>query len=147
LCLITHYAMDTCEEVEVGQYTRYPLASRLGASWWESRRCVVRKNLLPCRESSPALATHIPSLYRLTCLRSLLSTLKIKLSLSLTKHNAIKTYGEMDLKIHVFMSSALVEVEWSGLRPYPFTPPPGRKSPRYQLDKSLGGSQAVFLIR
>jgi hypothetical protein len=41
---------------------------------------------------------------------------KVKLSLYLTKHYAMKTYGGVDVQIHVFLTSALVGGEWSASR-------------------------------
>jgi hypothetical protein len=34
----------------------------------------------------------------------------------------VKTYGEVDVQIHVFLTSALVRGEWSASRPGRFTP-------------------------
>jgi hypothetical protein len=39
-----------------------------------------------------------------------------------TKHYAVKTYGGVDVQIHVFLTSALIGGEWSTSRPGPFTP-------------------------
>jgi hypothetical protein len=49
----------------------------------------------------------------------------VKLSLCLTKHYTINTYGGVDVQIHVFL--ALVEGERSALRPDAL--PPGRRDP------------------
>jgi hypothetical protein len=38
------------------------------------------------------------------------------------KHYAIKSYGGVDVQIHIFLTSALVGGEWSASRPYRFTP-------------------------
>jgi hypothetical protein len=38
------------------------------------------------------------------------------------KHCDMKTYGEVDVYIHVFSTSALVGGEWSASRLYRFTP-------------------------
>jgi hypothetical protein len=43
------------------------------------------------------------------------------LSLCLIKHYAMKAYGEMDVWIHIFLTSALVGGEWSPSRPGRFT--------------------------
>jgi hypothetical protein len=43
------------------------------------------------------------------------------LSLCLTKHYATKEYGGADAYIHVFLTSALVESEWSASRLGRFT--------------------------
>jgi hypothetical protein len=53
--------------------------------------------------------------------------MKVNLSLCLTKHYATKAYGGVDVYIHVFVTSTLVEGEWSISRPCPFTP--GEKAP------------------
>jgi hypothetical protein len=45
----------------------------------------------------------------------------------------------MDVKIHVFLTSVLVEGEWSASCTGRFTP--GGKSPQYPSDTSLGGLQ------
>jgi hypothetical protein len=34
----------------------------------------------------------------------------------------MKTYGEVDVEIRVFFTSAIFKVEWSDLRPIHFTP-------------------------
>jgi hypothetical protein len=34
----------------------------------------------------------------------------------------MKTYAGVDVKIHIFLTSALARGEWSALRPYRFTP-------------------------
>jgi hypothetical protein len=47
---------------------------------------------------------------------------KVKLSLCLTKHYAMKTYGWVDVQIHVLLSSALVRDEWLASRPGRFIP-------------------------
>jgi hypothetical protein len=41
-----------------------------------------------------------------------------------------------------FLTSALYGVEWSASRPGCITPLPGGKSPRYPLDRTLGGPQS-----
>jgi hypothetical protein len=42
--------------------------------------------------------------------------------LYLTKHHAIKTYGEVELQLHAFLASVLDEGEWSATRTGRFTP-------------------------
>jgi hypothetical protein len=37
----------------------------------------------------------------------------VKLSLCLTKHYAMKAYGEVDVQSHIFFTSALAGGEWS----------------------------------
>jgi hypothetical protein len=51
----------------------------------------------------------------------------------------MKEYGGTDVHIQVSLTSALVGGEWSTSRPGRITP--GRKIPRYPLDKRLGGPQ------
>jgi hypothetical protein len=51
----------------------------------------------------------------------------------------MKAYGGVDVQIHIFLTSALVEGEWSASRPGRFTP---EKSPRYPLYRRLGGPQS-----
>jgi hypothetical protein len=51
----------------------------------------------------------------------------VKLSLCLTKHYAIKTYGGVDVYIHILLTSALVGGEWSDSLPSRFTP--GERAP------------------
>jgi hypothetical protein len=46
---------------------------------------------------------------------------KVKLSLCLIKHYAIKTYGGVDVKSHIFLTPALVGEEWSASCSGPFT--------------------------
>jgi hypothetical protein len=48
--------------------------------------------------------------------------MKVKLSLYLSKHYAMKTYGGLDIEIDVFLISALVGGERSVSRPGRFTP-------------------------
>jgi hypothetical protein len=55
----------------------------------------------------------------------------VNLSLYLIKHYAMKTYGEVDEQIHVFITSALVEDETSASRP-------GRFNPREKLPVPTG---------
>jgi hypothetical protein len=52
---------------------------------------------------------------------------KAKLSLCLTKHHAMKTYGRVEVWLHTFLASALDGDEWSASRPSRVTP--GGKSP------------------
>jgi hypothetical protein len=48
---------------------------------------------------------------------------KVKLFLCLLmKHYAMKAYGGVNVKIHIFLTSALVGCEWSASRPSRFTP-------------------------
>jgi hypothetical protein len=47
---------------------------------------------------------------------------KVKLSLCLTKHYAMKTYEAMHVNIYAFLTSALVGGEWSATRPGLFAP-------------------------
>jgi hypothetical protein len=51
----------------------------------------------------------------------------------------MKTYEEVDVQIHVFLTSALVGGEWSASLPVHFTL--RGKSLRCPLDRSLGGPQ------
>jgi hypothetical protein len=52
----------------------------------------------------------------------------------------MKTYGGVDVYIHIFLTSALAVGEWSASRPGRFTP--RGKSARYPLDSMLGGPQS-----
>jgi hypothetical protein len=54
----------------------------------------------------------------------------------------MKTYGGVDVYIHVLVTSALVGGKWSASRPGRFTPHPRGKYRRYPLDRRLGGSQS-----
>jgi hypothetical protein len=47
---------------------------------------------------------------------------KVNLSLCLTKHHAVKTYWEVEVYIHTFLTSSLDGGEWSASRPGRFTP-------------------------
>jgi hypothetical protein len=64
--------------------------------------------------------------YSLNSVRTKLK--KVKLSLCLTKHYAMETYGEVDIYIYmcvcvcVYLTSALVGGEWSASRPRRFAP-------------------------
>jgi hypothetical protein len=53
----------------------------------------------------------------------------------------MKTYGEVDVQIHVFLTSALFGDEWSALRPRRFVP---RKKPPVLTRWELGGSQSRY---
>jgi len=46
----------------------------------------------------------------------------VKLSLCLTKHHAIKTYWEVDVQCHAFLTLELEVGEWSTSRPGRFAP-------------------------
>jgi hypothetical protein len=67
---------------------------------------------------------------------------KVKLSLCLTKHHAMKTYVGMEVSIHAFLT--LDGSEWWASRPGVFTSgeraPP--TTPTYTLDRMLGGPQS-----
>jgi hypothetical protein len=52
----------------------------------------------------------------------------------------MKAYGGVDVHIHVFFTSVLVEREWSASRSCRFTP--RGKSPRYPLARKLDGLQS-----
>jgi hypothetical protein len=41
---------------------------------------------------------------------------KVSFPLRLTKHYALKTYGEVDIQIHLFLTVALAGVEWLASR-------------------------------
>jgi hypothetical protein len=47
---------------------------------------------------------------------------KVKLSLCLTKHHAMKTHWGVEVQLHAFLTSALDGGEWSASRPGCFTP-------------------------
>jgi hypothetical protein len=47
---------------------------------------------------------------------------KVKLSLCLSQHHAMKTYWGVELQLHAFLTSALGGGEWSDSRPGRFTP-------------------------
>jgi hypothetical protein len=61
-----------------------------------------------------------------------------KESLCLTRYYAMKTYGGVGIQIHVFLTSALIQGEWSASRPGPHYPQ--GKNP---LDRKLGGPQSL----
>jgi hypothetical protein len=52
----------------------------------------------------------------------------------------MKAYEVVDVQIHIFLTSALAWGEWSASRPGRFTP--RGNSPRYPLDRRLGGTQS-----
>jgi hypothetical protein len=62
--------------------------------------------------------------------------------LCLTKHYAMKTYGGVDVSIHVVLTSALVGCEWSASRPGHFVP--GGKAPGICLIGGWVGPRARF---
>jgi hypothetical protein len=47
--------------------------------------------------------------------------MKTKLSWYLIKYYAMKAYGGVDIKIHDFLNSAVISVQWSALRSGRFT--------------------------
>jgi hypothetical protein len=49
--------------------------------------------------------------------------------LLVSKHYILKTYGRVDVLIHVFLTSALAGGEWPASRPCHFPPPGGEKFP------------------
>jgi hypothetical protein len=51
----------------------------------------------------------------------------------------MKTYGGVDVQIHIFLTSALVGGEWSASLRCRFTP---GKEPPYQFYRRLGGPQS-----
>jgi hypothetical protein len=51
----------------------------------------------------------------------------------------MKTYGGVDVEIHIFLASALVGCEWTASRSCRFTP---RKQHRYPLSRRLDGPQS-----
>jgi hypothetical protein len=53
----------------------------------------------------------------------------------------MKAYGGVDVQIHIFLTSVLVEVSGQLHAPAALTPPRG-KSVRYPLDSRLGGPTA-----
>jgi hypothetical protein len=52
----------------------------------------------------------------------------------------MKAYGGVDVQIHIFLTSALIGGKWSASRIGRFTP--RGNSPRYPLDRRLGGPQS-----
>jgi hypothetical protein len=66
---------------------------------------------------------------------------KVKLPLCLTKHHAMKAYGEVKVWLHASLTSATDGGEWSASRPCRLHP---RKEPRYPLDRRLGGPQSRY---
>jgi hypothetical protein len=52
----------------------------------------------------------------------------------------MKTYGGVDVEIHIFLTLALVGGEWSASRSDCFTSE--ERAPRYSLYRSLGGPQS-----
>jgi hypothetical protein len=57
-----------------------------------------------------------------------------------SRHYAMKTYGEVDVQIHVFLTLTLVGGEWSASRPCHLTP--GERALGNKLDRRLGGPQS-----
>jgi hypothetical protein len=68
------------------------------------------------------------------------SVKKIEVPIKLNKHYDIRTYGRVNVKIHGFLTSAIVEGEWSASLP-------GRFTLQYPLDRKLGGSQTLITWR
>jgi len=89
--------------------------------------------------SIPDLWTDKTALSFLTTSLHICYTVKVMLSLCLTKHHAMKMQWGVEVQLHAFLSSAIDGGEWSASRPGRFTP---RKSPWYPLDRWLGGPRA-----
>jgi hypothetical protein len=60
---------------------------------------------------------------------------KVKMSLCLIKHYAMKMYRGVEVWFHVFLASALFGGEWSSSRPGRFTHGEGCVGPRTGLEK------------
>jgi hypothetical protein len=58
---------------------------------------------------------------------TLIKIIPIHIGESTTKHYAMKAYGEVNIYVHVFLTSGLVGGEWSASRPCRFTP--GERAP------------------
>jgi hypothetical protein len=83
------------------------------------------------------------SIYRCVCVCvcvCVYGKVKVKLFLYLSYHHSMKTYWGVEVQLHTFLTSVLDGGEWSNSRPGRFIP--GRKNPRYLLDRRLGGPQS-----
>jgi hypothetical protein len=70
-------------------------------------------------------------------------SIKLKLSVCLIKHHAMKTYWGVEIKAHKILTSALDEAEWSASRSGRFTS--GGKSfqpPQFTLVRRLKGPRS-----
>jgi hypothetical protein len=89
---------------------QYQSDRRLGGTQSRFGHCGVEKNILPQPGIEPRSSSLL--LYQLSYRAS-----KAKL----LKHYAMKASGEMDVEIHIFLSSALAGSEWSAPRLGRFT--------------------------
>jgi hypothetical protein len=55
------------------------------------------------------------------------------------QQHAMKTYGKMEVQIHLFLTSALLEIEWSGL--------PLEKNPTYPWIYSKQNALSYYFIK
>jgi hypothetical protein len=99
----------------------------------------------PRQESNPRTPiVHPVAICACVYVRVCACVYKVKLSLSLTKYHAMNTYWGVEVYLRAFLTSALDGGEWSASRPGRFTPQ--GKSPRYPLDRRLGGPQILSVL-
>jgi hypothetical protein len=79
-------------------------------------------------------------LYLNSVMRDIVKQVKIKLSLRIIKHHAMKMRAEVKVKTHTFLTSALGGGRWSSSRPPLYS---RAQRPWYPLDRGLARPQGV----
>jgi hypothetical protein len=88
------------------------------------RRALTVRCCGSCRISLPNASRRTHSLVTPTPLCTC-SVISRSLTLCLTEHHSVKTYGGVDIYIHVFLTSLLIKGEFPDSRPGRFTPREG----------------------
>jgi hypothetical protein len=85
----------------------YPLDRRLGGPQSRSKRCCEEKNSLPLPGIESPIIQPIGQLYITELILLILVRLKKDKFVPCIKDYAMKMYGTMDMKVHLFLTSTL----------------------------------------